>query len=139
MNRALARPGPGKLPGMRNHTRRALAAGVLIASFFAVVAVALATSSNISIAAHDHQGPDGRFTGKVSSSDSACDSHVKVSLFRDKLGGGSNFKHAGSDTTNDHGNYKIEFKDRIPKGTYYATSGGGTCPLAKTTRVRIGD
>jgi hypothetical protein len=124
---------------MRNHARRALVAGVLIASFFAAASVALATSSNISIAAHDHQGPNGRFTGKVSSSDSVCQNHAKVSLFRDKLGGGSNFKHAGSDTTNDHGNYKIEFRDRIPKGTYYATSGGGTCPLAKTSRVKIAD
>ncbi len=111
---------------------------MLAASLFVAVGVAFATSSNISIAAHHHAGPKGRFTGKVTSSEAACDTHVKVKLYRDKLGGGSHFNRAGGDITNGKGKWEIGFKGRIPKGTYYAASGGGDCPLAKTTRVRVG-
>jgi hypothetical protein len=117
--------------------RRAIGVAAFAAAFLLATAAALATNSNISITSHDHAGQNGHFTGKVSSSDPVCERQVKVKLYRDKLGGGSHFKRAGGDITNKHGNWRIDFKGRIPKGTYYATSGGGDCPLAKTTRVRI--
>jgi hypothetical protein len=103
----------------------------------ATAAVALATHSNISIAAHDSDGPNARLNGSVKSSDKACEDNVIVTIYRDKPQGGSHFNDAGSDRTNGNGKWSIHFDGRIPQGTYYATSGVDPCPLAKTTRIKI--
>jgi hypothetical protein len=123
---------------VRQNGSRGIIGGTLAAAAcLALAAAALATSSNISIAAHDHQGPNGRFTGKVMSSDASCEKRVQVKLHRDRPGGGSHFKVGGRDRTDSQGKWKIAFKGRIPKGTYYATSGRGSCPKVKTTRLKI--
>ena len=108
-----------------------------LASFLLVAATALAAETNISIKAHDHAGSNGHFNGVVKSSDSACDERVTVTLYRDKLGGGSNFHAVETDQTNQHGKWSVHYDGRIPKGTYYAVSGADPCPVAKTTRVKI--
>ncbi len=108
-----------------------------VASFLALAATALAANTNISIQAHDHKGPNGRFTGVVKSSDATCDTHVIVTLYRDAPQGGAHFHVAATDRTNSHGKWSVRYEGRIPRGTYYATSGEGDCPAAKTTRVKI--
>ena len=110
---------------------------VLAASFLATAASALAANTNISIQSHDHEGPNGHFTGVVKSSDATCDTHVIVTLYRDAPQGGAHFHVAATDRTNSHGKWSVSFDGRIPRGTYYATSGEGDCPVAKTTRVKI--
>ncbi len=123
---------------MRENPGRAAFLAALVASFLLVAAAAaFAANTNISIQAHDHDGPNGHFNGVVRSSDSACDQDVIVTLYRDAPRNGAHFHATKTDSTNKHGKWSIHYDDRIPRGSYYATSGEGDCPLAKTTRVKI--
>ena len=122
---------------MREKSGRAALLAVVTASFLLVAATAFAANTNISIQAHDHDGPNGHFNGIVKSSDPVCDTHVTVTLYRDAPQGGSHFHATATDGTNSHGKWSVDYNGRIPRGTYYATSGEGDCPVAKTTRVKI--
>jgi hypothetical protein len=121
---------------VRKYLGRVVAAAAVGGCLLAA-AVAFGSSSNISIQAINHDGPNARFKGAVTSTDSACKKDVKVTLYHDPPGAPRGFHVADTVRTDRHGKWAVHYGDRIPRGKYYASTGGGSCPLAKTTKVKI--
>jgi hypothetical protein len=118
----------------RFHRRLAIAAcvafvGAAIAAIPALGAI-VKINSKVTISS---QAP--AFHGKVKSSNTACEQHRKVKLFKQRSGAD---KLLGKDRTNHHGEWEIEVQP-LKSGAYYAKVVRREEGTAGTTFVCRGD
>jgi hypothetical protein len=115
-----------------------MVAALAVALMGVGAALALAASSNLTIASHGEQGPNGRFNGFLTSTDSSCVKGTFVKLHYDVPGGGRHFIADGGDNADRHGKWIVRFENAIPPGKYYASvHKDGACPSVRTTVVKV--